>query len=264
MDVLERNNVRVFGRGEQPMLFAHGFGCDQKMWRFITPAFLDRYKIILFDHVGSGNSAKSAYHKEKYDSLKGYATDILDICQELALENVVFVGHSVGAMMGILSAIQEPAVFKDLILVGPSPCYINDEDYTGGFTRSDVEAMLGFMEKDYEGWAETFASFIMGNPGHPSLSEELANSFCNTNPEIARHFAEVSFLSDNRADLVKVQPPSLILQCFNDMIAPDEVGEYMHQNLKNSTLVKMKATGHCPNLSAPLETIAAIDRYLRN
>jgi len=262
MDVIKRNNINVFGKGEETLVFGHGFGCDQNMWRFITPAFLQHYKIVLFDHVGAGDSDLSAYDSSKYDTLYGYAADILEICRALDLHDVIFVGHSVSAMMGVLGAIKDPSQFKKLILIGPSPCYINDENYIGGFDRADVLSMLAFMEHDYSTWADTFAPLIMGNPDKPSLGEELAQNFCNTDHAIARHFARVTFLSDNRLDLPKLQTESLIMQCAEDVIAPAEVGAYVHKAIKNSTLVNMKATGHCPNLSAPLETIAVMEAYL--
>ncbi|RNI27244.1 alpha/beta hydrolase [Rufibacter immobilis] len=262
MDILSRNNVRVFGKGTQAMVFAHGFGCDQNMWRYVTAAFQQDYKIVLFDHVGAGLSDIAAYSKEKYSNLSGYASDLLEICQHLELENCIFVGHSVGAMIGVLAAIQAPEQFEKLILIGPSPSYINDGDYIGGFEPADIHAMLEFMETDYMGWSGAFGPFIMGNPDQPSLGQELTNSFCNTNSTIAKHFARVVFLSDNRLDLPKLKTRSLIMQCDQDMIAPTEVGEYVHKVLKDSTLVHLKATGHCPNVSAPLETISVMEKYL--
>ncbi len=262
MDVLARNNVKLLGKDAQPMLFAHGFGCDQNMWRFVAPAFEGDYRIVLFDHVGAGHSDHSAYDRTKYGTLHGYADDVLEICRELNLEKVVFVGHSVSAMIGVLAAIKEPERFDKLVLIGPSPCYINDGDYAGGFSRKDIEQMLESLDDNYLGWSSTMAPVIMGNPDRPELGEELTNSFCRTNPEIARHFAHVTFLSDNRADLPKARIPSLVLQCSNDPIAAQAVGEYVHRNLVGSELVLMKATGHCPNLSAPEETIAAMKTFL--
>lgn len=262
MSVLARNNVTILGRGQTPMMFAHGFGCDQNMWRFIVPAFKDDYKIVLFDHVGAGHSDLSAYSRTKYGRLDGYAEDVLAICHELDLRNVVFVGHSVSAMIGILAAIKEPDRFDRLVLIGPSPCYINDEDYVGGFTRADIDELLEFLDSNFLGWSSAMAPVIMGNPDRPELGEELTNSFCRTDPEIAKHFARVTFLSDNRADLPKLKTRSLILQCSNDVIAPEAVGQYMHQTLADSHLIVMQATGHCPNLSAPDETIAAMKSFL--
>jgi sigma-B regulation protein RsbQ len=260
--VLKRNNVKVFGRGQQPMIFAHGYGCDQNMWRFITPAFEDRYKIILFDHVGHGQSDAAAFDAAKYGSLNGYADDVLAICRELDLTDAVFVGHSVSAMIGVLAASKEPERFDRLVLIGPSPRYINDGDYVGGFKQEDIEGLLDFLDSNHLGWSSTMAPVIMGNPERPDLGEELTNSFCRTNPEIAKHFARVTFLSDNRADLPGVKTKALILQCSQDAIAPEAVGRYMHQNLEGSQFVQLQATGHCPNLSAPEETIAAMEAFL--
>jgi sigma-B regulation protein RsbQ len=261
-EIIERNNVKTFGRGTQPMMFAHGFGCDQNMWRFITPAFEDDYKIVLFDYVGAGKSDLRAYNPERYSSLNGYARDILDICEGLGLRNVILVGHSVSSMTGLLAAIEEPEYFERLIMVGPSPCYINDNGYKGGFERSDIEGLLDTMEKNYIGWANFLAPNIMGNKERPQLGQELAESFCSTDPVIARQFAEATFFSDNRMDLKKTKIPSLILQCSEDIIAPTEVGEYLANNLQNSTLRVMQATGHCPHISEPQETISFIKEYL--
>jgi len=262
MSVWKRNNIKVTGKGTQPMLFAHGFGCDQHMWRLITPAFEDDYQIVLVDHVGAGQSDLTAYNPRKYGSLMGYAQDILEICAELKLENAIFVGHSVSAMIGMLAAIQEPQRFASLVHVGPSPCYINDADYTGGFSRTDIEELLDFLDSNYLGWSATMAPMIMGNTDRAELGEELTNSFCRTDPEIAKHFARVTFLSDNRADLAECRTPSLILQATEDVIAPMSVGDYMYRHLANSQLVVLNATGHCPHLSAPIETIVAIKAFL--
>jgi sigma-B regulation protein RsbQ len=262
--VLSRNNVRVFGSGTQPMLFAHGFGCDQNMWRFVAPAFADDYRIVLFDYVGSGKSDLGAYDAKKYASLEGYAEDVLDICHALELENVIFVGHSVSSMVGVLAARREPERFAHLILVGPSPRYINDPPYVGGFERADIEGLLETMEKNYIGWANFLAPAIMKNAERPELAAELTDSFCSTDPVIARRFAEATFFADNRDDLAHVRVPSLILQCSDDMIAPNTVGEYLHRELSGSTLRVMKATGHCPHMSHPQETIQLMQEYLRD
>jgi len=262
-DIITRNNVKVFGRGTQPMLFAHGFGCDQNMWRFVTPAFEDEYRIVLFDYVGSGKSDLAAYDPERYSSLEGYARDVLDICHALDLRDVVFVGHSVSSMIGVLAANAEPERFERLVLVGPSPRYVNDApDYLGGFERSDIEGLLETMERNYIGWANFLAPAIMKNPEHPELAEELEASFCSTDPVIARRFAEATFFADNRADVAAVRVPSLIMQCSDDMIAPLEVGNYLRDTLPGSTLRVLRATGHCPHMSHPEETIAVIREYL--
>jgi sigma-B regulation protein RsbQ len=261
-DVIRRNNVTITGRGTEPMLLAHGFGCDQHMWRFVAPAFEHSHSVVLFDHVGAGQSDLSAYDREKYGTLDGYAADVLEICEQLDLADVVFVGHSVSAMIGVLAAARAPRRFKALVLVGPSPRYIDDGDYTGGFSREDIEGLLAALDSNYLGWSSAMAPVIMGNPGRPELGQELTNSFCRTDPEIAAHFARVTFLSDNRRDLGSVPTPALILQCSEDVIAPYAVGEYVHGHMPASRLVVMKATGHCPNLSAPEETIAAITAFL--
>jgi len=262
IDILKRNNVTVFGRGSQAMMFAHGFGCDQNMWRYITPAFEDDFRIVLFDYVGAGKSDLRSYNAERYGSLQGYAQDVLEICQSLDLANVVFVGHSVSGMIGLLAAIEQPSYFSELIMVGPSPCYINKGDYVGGFEEQDVEGLLETMEKNYIGWANFLAPQIMKNEDRPELGQELTESFCSTDPVIARQFAKTTFLSDNREDLQKLKKPSLILQCSDDLIAPLEVGEFLHRHLANSTLQVMNAKGHCPHMSNPEETILLIKNYL--
>lgn len=261
-NITKRNNVRIFGKGTKTMIFAHGFGCDQNMWRFITPAFEDEYRIVLFDYVGCGKSDINAYHPDRYSSLNGYADDILDICNELMITEAIFVGHSVSGMIGIIAANRVPKYFSHLIFVGPSARYINDNDYLGGFERKDIEELLDTMDKNYIGWANFLAPAIMKNPDRPELGQELTESFCSTDPKIARRFAEATFLSDNRDDLKKLSIPSLIMQCSDDMIAPLEVGYYLHKNIPNSELVVMKATGHCPHMSEPEETIEVIKNYL--
>jgi sigma-B regulation protein RsbQ len=260
--IAQRNNVRIAGRGNKCMLFAHGFGCDQNMWRFVAPAFEDRFRVVLFDHVGAGRSDVTAYDREKYGTLDGYAQDVLEICRELELEDVIFVGHSVSAMIGVLAGARDPARFEALVLVGPSPRYLDDAGYVGGFSRMDIDELLQSLESNYLGWSAAMAPAIKGNPDRPELGTELANSFCRTDPAIAEHFARVTFLSDNREDLGLVNIPTLIMQCSDDIIAPAAVGAYVHARMRHSVLVPMKATGHCPNLSAPDETIAVIEGFL--
>lgn len=263
MDILDRNNVKVSGDPAAPaMLFAHGFGCDQNMWRFVAPAFEATHRVVVFDYVGFGGSDHAAWDEERYATLDGYARDVLEICRELDLTDTVFVGHSVSSMIGVLAANAEPARFDRLVLVGPSPRYIDDDGYTGGFTREDIDGLLESLESNYLGWSSAMAPVIVGNPDRPELGEELTNSFCATDPDIAAHFARVTFLSDNRADLEAVQTPSLVLQCSDDAIAPQPVGEYVHAHLAQSELVLLRASGHCPNLSAPGELIAEIRAFL--
>ncbi len=262
MSVLRRNNVTLSGAGTRPIIFAHGYGCDQAMWRLITPAFRDQYRLVLFDHVGAGRSDLTAYNREKYSSLHGYADDLLEICAALDIERGIFVGHSVSAMIGVLAAIKEPGRFDRLVLIGPSPRYIDEDGYAGGFTREDITGLLDFQDSNYLGWASSLAPAIMGNPHRPELAAELTDGFCRADPAIAKQFAAVTFLSDNRADLPRVRTRSLIIQCRQDVIAPPVVGEYVHRHLADSELVILDATGHCPHLSAPTETIAAMKRFL--
>ena len=262
-DILSRNNVHTLGKpAGQPMLFAHGFGCDQNMWRFITTAFERDYRIVLFDYVGSGKSDLSAYDEQRYSTLDDYAQNVLDVCETLDLRDVIFVGHSVSSMVGVLAAKRESQRFAKLVMVGPSPRYINDEGYTGGFERADIEGLLDLMDRNYIGWATFLAPVIMKNDERPELTAELQESFCSTDPKIARRFAETTFFADNRADLAGVPVPSLILQCAEDAIAPVEVGVYLSKTIPASTLRMMRATGHCPHVSHPQETIDAIREYL--
>jgi len=264
MDILERNNVSILGNGTKPMIFAHGFGCGQHMWRYIWPAFESDYQIILFDYVGSGNSDTSAYNRERYADLNGYAQDILDICDELNLRDAIFVGHSVSSMIGVLASIKRPELFERLIMISPSARYINDNGYVGGFERADIEELLSTMEQNYIGWANFLGPVIMQNADRPELVAELTESFCSTDPVIARQFAEVTFLSDNRKDIVQVRHPSLILQCTMDLIAPRQVGQYLEDHVPGSVQTIINASGHCPHLSSPLETIKAVKEYLAN
>jgi sigma-B regulation protein RsbQ len=262
MSAAERHNVTETGRPDgPPMVFAHGFGCDQNMWRFVWPAFEADHRVVLFDHVGAGGSDLAAYDFGRYATLGGYADDVLEICRELELEDVVFVGHSVAAMIGVIAANREPERFAALVLVGPSPRYVDDEGYRGGFTRADIEELLESLESNYLGWSSTMAPVIAGVENREA-GDELTNSFCRMDPAVARRFARVTFLSDNRADLARVRPRTLVLQCSDDVIAPDVVGEYVHRAIPGSAFLHLRATGHCPNLSAPEETIAAIRSFL--
>jgi sigma-B regulation protein RsbQ len=252
--------------GAQPMVFAHGFGCDQHMWRHVAPRFADRFRVVLFDHVGAGGADRSAYDPDRHARLEGYADDVVALVRELDLRDVIYVGHSVSAMIGVLAAARLPDRFAELVLVGPSPRYLDDPEtgYIGGFGRDDIEGLLESLESNYLGWSAAMAPAIVGNPQRPELGAELTESFCRADPEIQRRFARATFLADNRADLERVRTPALVLQCSDDIIAPDVVGEYVHRHLDGSTLVGLAATGHCPNLSAPEETTEAIEAYLRS
>jgi sigma-B regulation protein RsbQ len=263
VDVLARNNVTVSGRPDgTPLVFSHGFGCDQGMWRHVVPAFTATHRVVLFDHVGAGGSDLSAWDPARYRRLEGYAADVLEIVEALHLPPVVFVGHSVSAMIGVLAAAERPDLFERLVLVGPSPRYIDDGDYRGGFSAGEIDELLETMDGNYLGWSRHIAPVIMGAPQQPELGEELAASFCRTDPAIARHFARTTFLSDNRQDLQRVATPALVVQCRDDVIAPVEVGRYVHEHLRASEFALLDATGHCPNLSAPEQLIEALDHYL--
>ncbi|RTM14609.1 MAG: alpha/beta hydrolase [Bradyrhizobiaceae bacterium] len=262
MNVIGRNNVHVRGSGSRAMVFAHGFGCDQNMWRFVAPEFEGNFKVVLFDHVGAGGSDLSAYDPRKYSTLSGYADDVIEIGRELDLQDAVFVGHSVSAMIGVLASLKEPGLFGRLVLVGPSARYIDDGDYVGGFTEKQIAELLEFLEDNHMGWSAAMAPSIMGNADRPELGAELTNSFCRTDPEIAKAFARVTFTSDNRADLPNVSVPTLILQCKEDIIASTEVGEFVHRQISGSRMVVLDATGHCPNLSAPREVVSAMQAFV--
>ncbi|WP_266368095.1 alpha/beta fold hydrolase [Tellurirhabdus rosea] len=259
-----RYNINVSGKGTQPMLFAHGFGCDQGMWRYVAPAFEEDYKVIRFDYIGHGRATLDAYNRERYASLHGYAQDVLDICEGLDLQRVILVGHSVSSMIGLLACIQQPARFERLVMVGPSPRYLNDGEYFGGFEREDIEELLLTMESNFFGWATSLGPAIMGNPDRPELGEELTRSFCRTDLAVAQQFARVTFYGDNRKDLPRMPLPSLIIQTAEDIIAPVEVGQYIAQNTPGSRLHLLPTSGHCPHLSAPTETIDAIRSFLQH
>ncbi|MBC8087493.1 MAG: alpha/beta hydrolase [Phycisphaerae bacterium] len=264
MSVAQRNNVHVSGQGNATMFFGHGFGCDQNMFRLLAPQFEHRYRVVLFDLVGSGASDLHAYSHVRYSSLQGYADDVLDIVREFSEGPAIFVGHSVSAMIGMLANVKEPSLFAAQIMIGPSPCYINDtdSDYFGGFSRADIDSLLDTLEGNYLGWSSNMAPVIMGAPDRPELGEELTNSFCRTDPTIAREFARVTFLSDTRAQLPELRAPTLILQNSEDLIAPPAVGEYLHATLPKSTLVIIDNVGHCPHLSAPSQSAEAMITFL--
>lgn len=262
MSARVRNNVRIVGSGPKAMVFAHGFGCDQTMWRYVAPAFEDTFRTVLFDQVGVGGSDRAAYDRAKYATLSGYAADVVEIGAELGLRDAVFVGHSVSAMIGILASLKAPDLFSQLVLVGPSPRYIDDGDYVGGFTAPQVDELLDFVASNHMGWSAAMAPVIMGNAERPELGGQLTASFCRMDPKIAEDFARVTFTSDNRADLSEVRLPTLILQCSDDIIAPEAVGRYVHRIVPGSTLVHLRASGHCPNLSAPDEVVAAIRAFV--
>ncbi|RYF16446.1 MAG: alpha/beta hydrolase [Flavobacteriales bacterium] len=264
MDILKRNNVKSFGKGDHTMVFAHGYGCDQNVWQDIVDSFSADYRVITFDYVGAGLSDLDSYDSERYSKLDGYAQDIIEIYEALGLKDTILVAHSVSSMIGVLAAVKRPDFFKNIIFLGPSPRYLNDGTYTGGFEREDLEGLFEMMDNNYLGWSKALAPSIMANSERPELGERLSNSFCATDPAIAKQFARVTFLSDNRADLPKLSVPSLTLQCSNDIIAPLAVGAYINEHAPKNTLVVMEATGHCPHMSAPEETIKIIKDYLKS
>jgi sigma-B regulation protein RsbQ len=263
MKASQRNNVHVLGTGDRVLMFAHGYGCDQSMWRHVYPSFLDTFKVVLFDYVGSGSSDTSAFDPTRYSTLNGYASDVLEILHELGIKRVNFIGHSVSSMIGALAANREPDLFESLVMIGPSPSYINHGDYIGGFSKEDIDGLLSSLESNHMAWAATMAPAIMGNPETPELAGELEASFCRMDPMLAQHFARVTFLSDNRADLPHIRTRTLILQCEKDMIASATVGEYVHQCISGSQYAIMNATGHCPHMSAPKEVVREMQSFLQ-
>jgi sigma-B regulation protein RsbQ len=264
-DVRTRNNVVVSGDpAARPIVFAHGFGCDQNMWRFVAPAFEADFRVVVFDYVGAGGSDLSAYDEVRYSTLEGYAQDVVEVCEALDLADAVFVGHSVSSMIGAVAARLAPDRIGALVMVGPSPRYLNDEGYVGGFEQEDIDGLLVSLDSNYLGWSSQMAPVIMGNPDRPELGAELTESFCRTDPDVQRRFARVTFLSDNRQDLERIEVPTLVLQCTDDVIAPDGVGQYVHERIAGSRFVHLAATGHCPNLSAPEETTAVIAGFVRS
>ena len=262
-EIIKRNNISITGEGEKVMLFAHGFGCDQNSWKYITHSFIAGYKLVLFDYVGAGKSDCSFYDAKKYSSLDGYANDVLEICAALKLKEVIFVGHSVSCMIGALACIKQPAIFTKLIFIGPSPCYINKEGYTGGFDQETIDTLFEVIEEDYISWAKSLAPSIMGKDGDPTPGIELANSFCSIDPVIAKQFARVTFLSDNRQDLSLIPVQSLTIQCSVDTIAPLIVGQYINKHTPNNTLTVLEAYSHCPHMKYPKQTIEAMNAYLQ-
>ena len=261
MDLNRRNNVHLSGEGPATLIFSHGFGCDQTMWRHLLPTFSDRFRIISYDLVGAGGSDLAAYDQEKYSTLAGYAADLNELIEAFAKGPVILVGHSVSAMIGVLADRRVPGQVAAHVMVGPSPCYINGEGYNGGFEREDIDELLDTLESNYLGWSSNMAPVIMGAPGQPALSEELTNAFCRTDPEIAKHFARVTFMSDNRADVQGLTTPALILQSTEDIIAPMAVGEYLHQAMPHSTLRVIDNIGHCPHMSAPSDCTRAMEQF---
>ncbi|WP_130799509.1 alpha/beta fold hydrolase [Streptomyces otsuchiensis] len=264
MDVRRRNNVIVTGRADGPVLvLAHGFGCDQEMWRLVVPVLAAEYRLVLFDYVGCGRSDRASWSEARYQSLDGYALDVVEVCAELGLERATLVGHSVSAMIGVRAARLAPERIGSLVMLAPSPRYVDDEGYRGGFSREDIDELLGSLEANHLGWSATAAPLIMGNPDRPELADELERSFCATDPAVARVFARATFLSDSRSELPGVTVPTLVARCADDAIAPPEVADHVHAAVPGSRLVTLEAAGHCPQLSAPEATAEAIGEFVR-
>ena len=266
LNILSRNNVHVQGNNGPLLLYAHGFGCNQTMWNQVTPYFESTHRQVLFDYVGSGKSDLASFDVKRYSSLQGYAQDVLDVCDALGLSNgVTFVGHSVSCSVGLLASIARPELFDRLVLLGPSPCFLNHPpDYLGGFEREDLEGLLSLMDQNYIGWANYLAPVVSGETEAGALTGELSDSFCSTDPTVARVFAQTTFFSDNRADLPLVSRPCLILQHREDALAPLGVGEYMHANLQGSTLKVLDVAGHCGHMSQPFLVAEAMRNYFNN
>ncbi|RSK48798.1 alpha/beta fold hydrolase [Hymenobacter rigui] len=261
MDILQRHYVSTYGAGKQPLMFAHGFGTDQHSWQYVAPSFASQYQVVLFDLVGAGRSDRSAYDFSRYHTLDGYAADLITLLRALDLPKVMYVGHSVSGMIGVLAAIQAPELFERLVLLAASPCYVNDGDYPGGFDPADLEELLGFLNLDYRAWSRAIVPSLIGGDMRPGLLDELLASFMSVDPAVARQFAHAAFLSDYRSALPNLQVPALIVQCAQDSVAPAAVGRYLHSKLADSTLDIIDTIGHYPHLNAPVATIAALHRY---
>ncbi|MFT6528800.1 MAG: sigma-B regulation protein RsbQ [Psychrosphaera sp.] len=262
-DIKVRNNVNVIGQGEQTIVLAHGFGCDQQMWRFLTPMLDKNYKVVLFDYVGCGKSDLSSYDKTKYSTLKGYAYDVIEVCEALNLKNVILIGHSVSSIIGMHAAILSPSLFSHLVMVCPSPCFLNfPPEYIGGFEKEDLVELINLMDKNYIGWANYLAPLVMGENNDSEYINELNRSFCSTDPKYAKPFAEATFFSDDRKALSQLTVPSLILQSSNDKLASQEIGRYMQSQISNSKLNIIYADGHCLHMTKPEAVYKALIRFI--
>lgn len=261
--VIQRNNITVHGNGDKVLVLAHGFGCDQRMWRYVLPTLSERYKVVLFDYVGSGNSDPSSFSVDRYSSLNGYAKDVVDVFEALELENVAFVGHSVSSIIGLIALLEAPNTIAELVMVCPSPYFLNDlPDYEGGFEQSDLQELMSLMDKNYIGWAHYLAPLVMGVNSSEALVEELSGSFCSTDPVIAKTFANATFFSDHRNLLPQCTARTLILQSASDSLASVRVGKYMHQHVPNSELEIIQAEGHCLHMTDPAVTASSIANFV--
>ncbi|WP_334063868.1 alpha/beta fold hydrolase [Alteromonas genovensis] len=262
-DIIKRNNVRFFGNGEVTLLLAHGFGCDQRMWDHLIPYLENDYKIVLFDYVGCGQSDLSAFDKKRYSQLSGYAKDVEEICDALSLSNVIFIGHSVSSTIGMHAAIERPDLISKLIMICPSPCFLNlPPDYMGGFEKDDLEELINLMDKNYLGWASYFAPLVVGEGHDESVKQEMEDSFCSTDPSYAKPFAKATFFADDRYLMPKLGTPTLILQSQDDSLASVEVGRYMNKAIEHSKLIVLEAKGHCLHMTTPEQVACAIGEFL--
>jgi len=260
-NITQRNNVNILWSSGPTLLYGHGLGCHQEMWHQVTPAFASTHRQVLFDYVGSGKSQKSAFDESRYSTLGGYVQDLLDVCDELALHSkVTFIGHSVSCSIGLLASLARPELFERMILLGPSPCFANHSDYFGGFELGQLEGLLLMMKSNYLGWAEYLAEMLV-HAQEPE-SSHLYDSFCTSDPEMTKTFAQACFLSDERATLTKVTHPCLILQHRNDCLVPLPVGDFCHAQLQGSKLQILEVSGHCAHISHPDLVIAAIREYI--
>jgi sigma-B regulation protein RsbQ len=264
VNLLHRHQVSRYGTGRNALVFAHGFGTDQHAWRYVAPAFAAGHQIVLFDLIGAGSSDKTAYDFARYHSLDGYADDLVQLLRALQLPPVVYVGHSVSGMIGVLAAIQAPELFERVVLLAASPCYLNDGDYAGGFDEGEMQEQLSFLDHDYRAWTDVMVPNLVGGDMRADLVNEVLASFIRVDPAIARQFARAAFLSDYRTALPLLRVPALVVQCAQDSVAPPAVGHYLHAHLPHSTLTILNTTGHYPHLNAPVATIASLERYLRH
>lgn len=259
---LIRHNTSISGTGTTTLLFAHGYGCDKTVWRDIVPAFEGDYRVVTFDHAGSGKCDRLAYNSFRHSSLAGYADDVIALCEELQSERLIMVGHSVSAMIGALAAIKRPDLFDLMVMIGPSASYVNEGDYVGGFDLPDLKEFLEMIETNFQGWGAALAMLAMGNADRPALAEGLRDRICSLDPAIAGVFARVTFLSDLRADVPRLQTPTVILECQDDPVSPKSAIAFVRDSLPGSRHIELQATGHCTHMSHPAEVTAVLQRVL--
>lgn len=262
---LKRHAITIEGTGDDLVLFAHGYGCDQTVWQRVRPAISALTTTVAFDITGAGLSDLSHFQPHgRHSSLEGYACDLIEVCEALDTRSITLVGHSVSAIIGVIAAVKKPDLFDSLVLVAPSACYLNLRDYQGGLDEQQLAGLMELMGSNFSNWADVVTPIIMGNPDRPALATELSHSFCRWNEAAAKHFAYLTFMSDCRSYLPLVKPDCLIIECIDDAIAPRSAVAHLHGALPRSAAVKLQAQGHCPHVSAPQETAQAITRHLRS